>query len=266
MSPPHDDLRTSSPAWPVVRFPEAESTNDLARHCVLEPTDPEGIPLVIRADRQTKGRGRGANVWWSDPGSLTFSVLLDPASRGLDDRHTPLSSLATAVAVVEASLPWIDRGTIMLRWPNDVEIDRKKVAGILPERVNGPRGARLIIGIGLNVRTLLDSAPQDVQRLAGSLQQFRDREALGEDDQEVIFGSLLARLDANLSLLASDDPGLARRWAELDQLRGEPVRVDLSGEVVEGIGDGIGPDGGLRIRSGDSVRTLFGGRVLRGDD
>jgi BirA family biotin operon repressor/biotin-[acetyl-CoA-carboxylase] ligase len=248
--------------WSVIRLGEVGSTNDLAKQHALNPVDPPTSPLVFRADRQTRGRGRGANNWWSDSGSLTFSVLLDPLAFGLEDRHTPLSSLATAVAVIETVEPWVDRGSVALRWPNDVEIDYRKIAGILPEQINGPFGPRLIIGIGLNVRSRLDDAPDEVRRMAASLAEFADPPPTA-DDQEAIFAALLGGLEHALALLSRDDPGLARRWTELDQLRGLPVRVDLGAEVVSGIGCGIGPDGGLRVEIASGERILYGGRVLR---
>ena len=245
----------------VIRIEETASTNDLAKRLASE----EGVgplPMVIRADRQTSGRGRGANAWWSDGGSLTFSVLLDPVARGLADRHTPLTSMAAAVAVVEAIGPRIDRGSVAIRWPNDVEIDGRKVAGILPERVNTPRGPRLVIGIGLNVRSRLDEAPAEVRRVAAALEEFADF-GLGPADQEIIFGAILGRLDDAIDRLGRDDPALAESWAGLDQLLGMPVRLDVGGTIVEGIGRGIGPDGGLRIEESGAIRTIYGGRVLR---
>jgi BirA family biotin operon repressor/biotin-[acetyl-CoA-carboxylase] ligase len=248
--------------WSVIRLGEVGSTNDLAKQHALNPVDPPTSPLVFRADRQTRGRGRGANNWWSDSGSLTFSVLLDPLAFGLEDRHTPLSSLATAVAVIETVEPWVDRGSVALRWPNDVEIDYRKIAGILPEQINGPFGPRLIIGIGLNVRSNLDDAPDEVRRMAAALAEFSDR-PIPPEAQESLFDSLLDRLDANLRLLAQDDPNLARMWASRDQLRDAPVRVDLGGEIIEGIGRGIGSDGGLHVGNGMTQRVLYGGRVLR---
>jgi len=85
--------------WTEIRLDEAESTNDLAKRMAADPDGPRPS-RVVRADRQTKGRGRGENAWWSDQGSLTFSALLDPRTIGLEDRHTPLTSLASAVAGV----------------------------------------------------------------------------------------------------------------------------------------------------------------------
>ncbi|RUL88935.1 biotin--[acetyl-CoA-carboxylase] ligase [Tautonia sociabilis] len=248
--------------WPVRRLDEVDSTNDLARRLATGSDGSARPPLVLRADRQTRGRGRGANAWWSDEGSLTFSALLDPTAIGLLDRHTPLCSLAAAVAVVDAISPRVDRGRLAIRWPNDVEIDGRKVAGILPERINGPEGPRLIIGIGLNVRTRLDDASAEVRRMAGSLAEFAGI-PLEPDDQEAIFADLIELLRGSLQLLSEDAADLSRRWAELDQLLGRPVRVDLGRKIVAGIGAGIGPDGGLRIDTGSGPQTVYGGRVLR---
>ncbi|MBV8228764.1 MAG: hypothetical protein JO329_02155, partial [Planctomycetaceae bacterium] len=91
--------------WPFVRMlierDVVESTNDLARELAIAGT--VELPLAIRAARQTRGRGRGAHAWWSDAGSLTFSVLLDPAAHGLRVADEPKLALATAVALIEAA-------------------------------------------------------------------------------------------------------------------------------------------------------------------
>ena len=245
----------------VIRLDEVGSTNDHAKRMAMEG-ESGALPVVIRADRQTSGRGRGANAWWSDGGSLTFSVLLDPRERGLEDRQTPLTSLAAAVAVAEAVSGWVDRGVIAIRWPNDVEIDGRKVAGILPEGVNTPKGARLVIGIGLNVRSRLDEAPDDVRAMAAALEEFSDRR-LGAEDQEAIFEGVLEQLEGAIDRLGRDDPTLAEAWADRDQLLGKAIRLDVGGAIVEGVGQGIGPDGGLRIMEAGVVRTVYGGRVLR---
>ena len=214
--------------WHVVRLDLVESTNDLAKQMASDPGSAPELPIVLIADRQTRGRGRGANAWWSDPGSLTFSVLLDPAAIGLADRHVPLTSLATAVAVVDAVGPLLNRGELRIRWPNDVEIDGRKIAGILPERVNTPGGPRLVVGIGLNVRSRLDDAPADVRAMAAALAEFADRDLTAED-QQTIFDALLGRLDDGLARLARDDESLATRWAELDQLLGRPCGSTSAG-------------------------------------
>src|SRR4051794_38237171 len=108
-------------------------------------------PLLVTAASQTRGRGRARRSWWSDAGSLTFTVAIDPAAHGLRAEHEPRVALAAAVAVIDAVAPWLPPEGAGIRWPNDVEVGKRKLGGILPERVETPDGPRVAIGIGLNV-------------------------------------------------------------------------------------------------------------------
>ena len=237
---------------------EAESTNDLARELVQGPGFV--LPATIRAVRQTRGRGRGNNAWWSDEGSLTFTLALDPGAHGLERHHEPRLALMCAVAIVEAlgeDSP--GKGQIGIRWPNDVEAQGRKLAGILPERVDGPR-PRLLLGVGVNVRTRLEDAPAEVRAMATSIAELRGP---GVPSVEQILWTFLQRIRAFLPLLAADDPGLAAAWARLDTLLGQPVRVRLPDRVLEGVGRGIDPEGALLVATATGVERLFGGQVLR---
>ena len=158
--------------WPFVRelrvFDELESTSDLARSLIVEGTTL--LPLAVRALRQTVGRGQRESRWWSDAGSLTFTLVIDPPAHGLRLDQHPRLSLMTAVAVIEAiAALGLSAPGIGIRWPNDVEAGGKKLGGILPERVETTAGHRLLIGIGLNVLTKVDLAPPAVRPMAASL-------------------------------------------------------------------------------------------------
>src|SRR5438046_905686 len=109
------------------------STSDDARRLVIEGL--EGLPLVVWAANQTKGRGRGERSWWSDAGSLTFTIALDPVAHDLRPEHMPRLALTAAVAIIEAVGPMTPGAGLGIRWPNDVESGGRKLAGILPERV-----------------------------------------------------------------------------------------------------------------------------------
>ncbi len=133
------------------------------------------LPLVVLANRQTQGRGRGTNWWWSDEGSLTFTLALDPSAHGLTAMHEPRLALAAAVAVVDATRPYVPpQATLGIRWPNDIEAGNRKLGGILPERVETAGGVRILIGVGLNVRTRLEDAPPEVRRMAATLAEWVD--------------------------------------------------------------------------------------------
>jgi len=245
----------------VLRRPVVDSTNDLARSMLLQGLDE--LPFLIWADSQTVGRGRGANRWWSDEGSLTFTLALDPAAHGLRIDQEPRLALMTAVAVIEAigALGLTDPG-IGIRWPNDLEVNGRKLGGILPERVETGHGHRVLIGVGLNVLTSIDQAPPDVQRMATSLNALQ----LQPLDPCLLAGFLaviLMQFERALFRLAADDPGLAMQWNRLNLLRDQLVRVALGPRVIGGKVHEIDAQGALNVQDGQQVHRLFGGQVLR---
>jgi BirA family biotin operon repressor/biotin-[acetyl-CoA-carboxylase] ligase len=237
-----------------------ESTNDLARQVVMSGLG--DCPVLVSAERQTRGRGRGDHHWWSDQGSLTFTIGIDPAAHGLRTEHEPRVALATAVAVIDALARWIPRDSIALRWPNDIEVNRLKIAGILPERVETPTGVRLLIGIGINVGTHLDNAPREVRLMATSLAEHVATQPTAVD-RDRLLAKLLGQFEISVKRLGEDDLGLAARWDQLDALRDRPVRLDVGPRIVEGIGRGIDPSGALRLAGHQGLTLHHGGQVLR---
>jgi BirA family biotin operon repressor/biotin-[acetyl-CoA-carboxylase] ligase len=244
----------------------AASTNDAARNRLQEDpiaSEPE-LPFAIWAERQTQGRGRAGRAWWSDDGSLTFTLAIDPASHGLLVEHEPTIALAAAVAVINAATAW-KRGIpgLGIRWPNDVEVNGRKLCGILPEIVDTPRGRRLLVGIGLNVGTRFDQAPEEVRLLATSLAELW-QEPLGPSARPALIRAILTQLGIVLPQLAADDPGLADRWQSLDLLRGKRVRIAQGNRILAGKALGIEASGALRFQpDGEAAVSLFGGQVLR---
>ncbi len=239
----------------IVHLPAATSTNDVAKAYASEGH--RELPLLVRTDRQTKGRGRGTNVWWSDEGSLTFSLLFDPLARDLGREQEPKVALAAAVAVVEAIREHVPGCSPGIRWPNDVEVDGRKLGGLLTERVETALGPRLVLGIGLNVATRLDQAPPAIARMAASLAEWTP---IGLD---AMLGAILGRLDSTLRELSREEITLYARWARFDTLLNQRVRIDLGGSLVEGIGRGIESSGGLRVATAGDVQTIHAGQVLR---
>ncbi len=240
------------------------STSDLARDWILREHVEEdfALPLLVWASRQTAGRGRGENRWWSDEGSLTFTLALDPAEHGLRPEHEPRVALTAAVAIIDAVSPYLaERPGI--RWPNDVELLGRKLGGILPEKVKTSRGTRLLIGIGLNVRTRFGEAPQAIREMATSIESNLKPSIVTPDHQELL-GTILDRLVPALDRLASNDPSLVEQWTQHDQLLGKSVRIRLAEEIISGIAVGIDPRGGLIVADTDwKTSTLYAGQVLR---
>ncbi|MEO6809306.1 MAG: biotin--[acetyl-CoA-carboxylase] ligase [Isosphaeraceae bacterium] len=245
----------------IVEREEVGSTSDLARS-LLEGGGVE-LPLLVRADRQTAGRGRGAHSWWSDEGSLAITIGLDPETVGLRPEHGPRLALASAVALVDAVSPLIPKGMAPgIRWPNDVEVGGRKLAGTLPERIETATGPKILIGIGLNVSTRLENAPEAVRLMATTVEALRPPWASPLCPSDLL-GPFLDRFAAALEALTRDDEALAEQWSQLDTLIGRRVRVDLGPRIIVGTGRGIDRQGGLRLETEGETITLLGGQVLR---
>jgi BirA family biotin operon repressor/biotin-[acetyl-CoA-carboxylase] ligase len=251
--------------WPFVRtfleYDELDSTSD--RAAALVRLGISELPLAVWCRRQTRGRGRRASTWWSDAGSLTFTVAIDPAAHCVTPEREPSLALVTSVAAIEA-LGTLELGgpTLGIRWPNDVEADGRKLGGILPEAVETARGRHILIGVGLNVFTRLADAPEEVRTMATSLAALHGG-YWSEADVPRLLAAILTCFESALVRLVQDNTGLAAEWNRLDLLAGRRVRVDLGTRIVSGIARGIDAHGALCLDDGREPLRLFGGRVLR---
>jgi BirA family biotin operon repressor/biotin-[acetyl-CoA-carboxylase] ligase len=219
--------------------PECESTQAL----LLETDLPEGA--VAATDHQLAGRGRLGRTWEVPPGSSVLaSVLLHPPP----DRHWPELALLGGVAAAEA----IEAATglsAQVKWPNDVMLDRRKVAGVLAEA----RDAAVVLGIGINVNQTRSELPLDAPTEPGSLRTITG----ATHDVAALLGSLLFRLERLYDCWRHG--GLAEIYVELGSrnfLFGRRVTVDGS----TGVGGVIGRDGRLAVQldDGETVQVESG--------
>ncbi len=221
--------------------PECDSTQLL----LLGSGLPEGAAAA--ADHQTGGRGRFGRHWEAPPASsVLVSVMLHPPT----ERHLPELSLVAALATAEA-VEGATGLTAQVKWPNDVMLNRRKVAGIISELSDGT----VVVGIGINVNQTRDELPLDAPTEPGSL-----RTVTGHvHDRAALLGSLLFRLERIYD--GWRHGGLADLYGELgarDFLRGRRITVD--GEVA--IALQILRDGRLEVETeAGEVRTLESGEV-----
>ncbi|RMG62346.1 MAG: biotin--[acetyl-CoA-carboxylase] ligase [Bacteroidetes bacterium] len=206
----------------LIHLSEAPSTNSLASQ--LLPDQPaEGT--VIRADAQTAGRGQRGNSWWVEPGqNLTFSLIYYPTFLPVAQIH--LISKLTALAVREAVAYWRPEAEVLIKWPNDLLLNRQKVAGILIENQIGQRSLRsTIIGIGLNVNQ--QHWPPELAGRATSLAAIGAALSLDE-----VFADLLTRLETYY-LMARRGQAAAIDQAYLQHLYGyaQRVKVQRAGQL-----------------------------------
>jgi BirA family biotin operon repressor/biotin-[acetyl-CoA-carboxylase] ligase len=230
------------------------STNDLALQ--EELVDGEGWGWLYVADEQTAGRGRRGNAWWAGEGALTFSLVVDAERFGLSPESWSLLPLATGLAVrdvVAAELP--DAG-VSVKWPNDVYLNARKVAGILVEQRNDC-ASRLVVGVGVNVNTAMAGAPDEIADAAVSLLGASGR----EHDLVELLGGILLRMEMHLRRAAEDAQELVARLNTHSYLTGRRVRLDLDSGSVWGDCRGIANGGGLTLATADGVKTYVGGTV-----
>jgi BirA family transcriptional regulator, biotin operon repressor / biotin---[acetyl-CoA-carboxylase] ligase len=234
----------------ILHYAQVESTNDIAR-AFAERGEPEG--LVVTAEQQIAGRGRLGRKWIVPPAtSLQFSVLLRPRfSSQKAWQLTPMAGIAVA-RTLEQELKLKPQ----LKWPNDVLVTDRKVAGILAETsLRGEQVDYCILGIGLNVNYAMTAFPE-LAPFATTLQDL-----LGYPiDRAALQASLLQELDRMYALVQDADDILVEYRARLGML-GKAVRVASLDKVLSGIARDVAPDGALVLRSNGLDVNLYAGDV-----
>jgi len=237
----------------VEHHPVIDSTNSRAKR--LARSDRPQTPLLVVADTQTAGRGRGSNRWWTGRGNLACSLLLDSRWLKLSSADVPLVSLATAVSVVRTAEPLLAEAAPKLHWPNDVYVSQRKLAGVLVEIVSG---AYCVIGIGMNVNCSMEEAPEEVRKKATSLFQLTGRQHAVTD----LLIELLGHLESSLHQVQSDPVALAMCANRLCGQLGRRLVVRTEREVMEGKCLGIAADGALLLDTPAGQRRVISGVVL----
>ncbi|WP_376792942.1 biotin--[acetyl-CoA-carboxylase] ligase [Thermoflexus sp.] len=234
-------------------YSEVSSTNDIARD-LGEMGAPEGI--VVLADAQTAGRGRGGRSWWTPPGvALAVSILVRPRRPPEDwPQLTMIASLATLEGIEAVGCP------AGLKWPNDIMIPSsleketsmttwRKAGGVL---VESTPPAFAVVGIGVNVNTPLETAPAELTEILGSI-----RQTLGRTVSRLAVLEGLLRSFARLYTEWIEGASMLERWAARLIMLGQRVRICAAGEIWEGVAESVSAEGGLWLRLPDGHRKYF---------
>ncbi|MBW3598952.1 MAG: biotin--[acetyl-CoA-carboxylase] ligase [Planctomycetes bacterium] len=232
---------------------ETASTNTLA--AALADQNDHPLPLLVLTARQTAGRGRGANRWWSSEGALTFSLVLDAAGEQLSPTRRPLISLAAGLAVCEALHELLPEGHFGVKWPNDVHLDGRKVCGILVE--SAARGERLVIGVGMNVNNPTSEAPEEIAARAASL---RDAAGCFFNFTDVL-ARTLRHLECQWRTLLAGDSVLIDNLRSRCVLTGRTVTIVAGSQRHTGLCRGIAGDGALTIETAGGRSRIYAGVV-----
>jgi len=232
-------------AFRTEQVTEIDSTNEA---CRLRALAGETAGLVVRADRQTSGRGRRGRTWTSPRGNLYASLLLRPARPVSEAAALGFAAVTAMGDVAEVLLP--SAAQIRHKWPNDLLINGRKVGGILLETQPG----FLVLGIGVNIASHPEDTPYPSTDLVAEGAAPTSPQSLLER-LLVAFAPLYAQWEADgfAALL----PAWRRRAAGL----GTAIEVRLEHETLSGLFKDLEPDGTLRLALADGTER----RIAAGD-
>ena len=239
----------------LVELASVASTNDVARR-LADAGEPAG--LIVRAERQTAGRGRHGRNWQSPPGNLYASLLLRP---GRPIAEVASLSLIAALSLAEA-LDQLSAGALapVLKWPNDVLFGGAKLAGILLESVADARDPMpaLIVGMGVNVGWAPDAdLPYPASCLAAHGLEVTPRQTL-----EALLPPLRRRLDR---WELHGFPAQREDWLARAAGRGAPVAARIGKRVVRGTLVDVDPGGAACVERPDGTReAVSAGEIVLG--
>ena len=242
----------------VVHFVETDSTNTRAVE-LLATDESLTTPCLVYAESQLAGRGRGDNRWWSAEGSLAFSLVVDFGQMGFSAQQKPLLPLLTGMALVQTGESVILVGDFSLKWPNDVYLAGRKLAGILTE-VPSQAAGQAVIGVGLNVNNHFSSAPEELQATCIAL---ADRSGTSHDRVEIL-RVFLQRFEALIKSFAAG-ASILDGWPRYCLLSGKKVTLRVGDDQVTGICRGIDAAGALMLEIDGQAKRFFGGVIQSWD-
>ncbi|MBV8960752.1 MAG: biotin--[acetyl-CoA-carboxylase] ligase, partial [Actinobacteria bacterium] len=229
--------------WDIRRFGELDSTNRWLLDAARDGA-PEGTVAV--ADHQTAGRGRLGRTWVAPPGaSLLMSILLRPR---LPPERLHLATAAVALSAA-AALDGVAGFRPGLKWPNDLVVDDRKLAGVLTE-IDGPN---VVPGIGINVNWPPD-LPDELALIATAVNHVAGREI----DRDALLVALLVHLSDRYGHWSEVAKEYRASCATLHRV----VRVDLPDESFTGTAADVTDDGHLIVETSVCLRTVSAGDVV----
>lgn len=240
----------------IIAYQQIDSTNRVAKELAAEGR-PSGT--VVLAASQSAGRGQYGRSFSSPEGGLYFSLLLEP---DIPTEALPLITLVTGLACRNVLCQTFNLHPL-IKWPNDMYLGGKKVAGILCENVlltHLPASqAKVIIGVGLNVNNCKEDFAAEIQPIITTL--FEHLHVTVE--LESLLALLVEAITKNVAMLRYERPRLLTEWQQYDFLLHKRVVHASDATLIHGIGRGITAQGLYRIQEGSGVEHAVIGGQLR---
>lgn len=236
---------------------ELPSTNTLAAE-LLQPLLLRS-PALVLTPRQTAGRGRRSNRWWSADGALTFSLVLKSSELPLAAERRSLVAVATGLAVQTVLQQLTGDRSFDLKWPNDVLHAGRKICGVLVEQQGAGEQQGVIIGVGINVANSLREAPAEISEKATSL---TDLTGVDHDLNDVLV-PLLNQIDQRIAQFALQPRQALAEANRVSVLNGRMVTIRNEAGETSGECLGIDSNGCLVVATSHGPVSCSSGVVER---
>ena len=240
----------------IYYFDEIDSTQNYALQ-ISNNTNENGA--IIIAEKQTHGKGRLNRKWYSPEGGIWLSVIIHPELQISDATIIPL---AASLALCE-SIKKVHKIKTDVKWPNDITIDGKKVAGMLIDTsIQGNKVENLVLGIGINFAVNIQQIEKRLKKspnFYGVTSLFPEKNSPSKIELLVQF--LLELEKVINSLIKGKNTQIIRDWSKHTNMFGKTISVNTGNGKISGIAKKIDSDGALIIKTGTKNRRIFVGDV-----
>jgi BirA family transcriptional regulator, biotin operon repressor / biotin---[acetyl-CoA-carboxylase] ligase len=257
----YNGLKTNFVGRTIFLFSRLESTNRTAMKIAKPSTSrPDRTPdgTLILAETQTQGRGRLGRKWISPPDvNLYASFILFPS---VPASHVPIVTCLAATSIVKA-VESVARIQASIKWPNDILIGEKKVAGILTELVlEKDQVNYLVIGMGINVNLTLDLLPREIRPNATSIRQERGQPLSRDKLASAICNALEERY---VKWLKGETAPILDEFRAVSTTLGKKVKAFTPGRIIEGRAETIDSRGNLILKTDQGTcETIHSGDLV----
>ena len=251
------DLKTKTVGKRVYYFEEIDSTQNFAEQIALD--EKENGTIVI-AEKQTAGKGRLDRKWTSPKGGIWFSLIIHPK---FDVSTSTLVPIAGAVALAKAIKNTLNID-VSVKWPNDITLNGKKVAGMLVDASFQANNIDyLILGIGIN----FDIDTKKIEKRLSKSANFYGVNSLRKKDDntppKILLREFLVQFEKILMQLNKGEKAkIVKEWTKKADKIGKKISINTSDGKISGVAQGIDNDGALKLKTSKGIKKIFVGDVV----
>ena len=251
------DLKTKTVGKRVYYFEEIDSTQNFAEQIAL---DGKENGTIVIAEKQTAGKGRLDRKWTSPKGGIWFSLIIHPK---FDVSTSTLVPIAGAVALAKAIKNTLNID-VSVKWPNDITLNGKKVAGMLVDASFQANNIDyLILGIGINFDI---DAKKIEKRLSKSANFYGVNSLRKKDDStppKILLREFLVQFEKILIQLNKGEKAkIVKEWTKKADKIGKKISINTSDGKISGVAQGIDKDGALKLKTSKGIKKIFVGDVV----